>query len=239
MVIINLNVHGQKDMLKTGMFFKLGINMPNKNFADYFAPTSRIGQQRFSYTDHKIGYGFEFGTLFFLNGINLSEKAKLGIGVSWMEINYFQIRYRDSKEIELIADNPFEGYQLSAGVKVGPTYSVSPWENIAFDFSIKISPIYTFSKAEQSFEWIDYGSPWEFSSPNKVPTTRDLVGKGFGYLYCPSITIRSYILSFSLEYQFGNSYQNVVYDNGISFHNSESNSNLSQNNLNISVGVQF
>ncbi len=80
--------------------------------------------------DGKIGASFEFGSIFMLKSILNSDIISFGINVDYLCLNYNNFSAKEgSYEANL-------GH-LRAGSKIGPSFTYSPMDNMAFDVYVK------------------------------------------------------------------------------------------------------
>lgn len=153
---------------KNGFSLKFGIAPGSKNFGDlselntlnyseYLTEKAKFDQDRIAGNTPTsvpleptqlvnqtvgLGYGFELGTMFFLNSIDFHDQIRIGIDVTWFEMYYSSASYETYKPGKYGSKGTQYGENLKAhsirpGAKLGVFVSYSPVDKFAIDLGIK------------------------------------------------------------------------------------------------------
>lgn len=178
----------------TGFTIKLAYVMPQSNFA--------VLPSNVPYELQTMNSGFagQVGKMYFINAIDLGDKFKIGVDVTWISFSYLSGDYNYSRtyigsvgtETEEI-DFPISYLLFSA--EIGPSFSYSPTEKMALDLSFKITPTFVTSRGEY---YINTGDSESF------------LATGSGLRYTPAFYFRYGLILLGVEYNMGD--VNMTYD---------------------------
>lgn len=182
--------------LQTGFTIKLAYVMPQSDFG-ILPPTFP-----FVLNTMNSGFGLQVGKMYFINAIDLGDKFKIGVDVTWISFSYLSGNYdysrtfnngNETEEIEF----PISYMLFSA--EVGPSFSFSPTEKMALDIAFKITPTFMTSSGEY---FINTGDRESF------------LASGVGLRYTPAFYFRYGPILLGVEYNMGD--VNMTYDeNGL------------------------
>ncbi|MCB0480244.1 MAG: hypothetical protein KDC83_02380 [Flavobacteriales bacterium] len=157
-------------------------------------PTLLVNQEA------SFGYGFELGTMFFLNSVDFHDQIRLGIDVTWFEMYYSSMTYDTYKPggygrtgVTKYGE-PLKAHSIRPGAKVGVSVSYSPVEKLAIDLSFRVNPMLNVMAIipgtvyEESFPTTN----WQNGSP-ATGTFKEDVGAaqvGFGMRFVPGLYVR-------------------------------------------------
>lgn len=221
--LISMSSYAQDNpAFKNGFTLKFGIAPGSKNFGDLselnalnyteyisnslnssgpsipLEPTQLVNQKV------GLGYGFELGTMFFLNSIDFSDQIRLGIDVTWFEMYYSSATYETYKPGGYGSANVKYGEDLKAhsirpGAKLGLFVSYSPADKFAIDLSFKaaygvnVMAIIPGTVYEESYEVTKF-NPNPFAPAEKATATyKEDVGAaqvGTGLRFVPGLYVR-------------------------------------------------
>lgn len=118
------------DVLDNPFYARIGYSMPGGDLKSEEVITA--------------GGLFEVGTIFYLNSLNLPEKMKLGIDVTYLSINgFFNKKMSDDQ-------NKTDSY-FSAGSKLGPAFSYNFYGNWVGDIYFKVHPHQFMTGEDENF----------------------------------------------------------------------------------------
>ena len=122
-VLFSIVAFGQH--LDNEMYFRFGYSNPS---------WSQFGLDKSNWMeagiDSKIGGSFEFGTIFMINRLLAADNMAIGIDADYLCINYSKL-FSNSNGVDINLDH------LRVGSKLGPSFTYSPVEKLAFDIYFK------------------------------------------------------------------------------------------------------
>lgn len=122
-ILFSISAFSQK--LDNEMYFRFGYSNPSwKQFSLSEAEWADLG------IDKKQGASFEFGTIFMINQLPTAENMAIGINVDYLYVNYNNFTTNSSME-------PMNLGTLRVGSKIGPSFTYSPMDKLAFDVYAK------------------------------------------------------------------------------------------------------
>ena len=238
--LFSISASAQKDMFKNGFVLKLGLNMPSSTFADVSQMTVDFGGGLGSLPvgtgltpDLKMGYALELGTHFFLNSIEFHEDMRIGIDVSWFDLNYQALKYND-----VFDPIPYEGYMGNIGAKVGPSFSYSPADNMAIDVAFKWNPVFTIGGVARTTTYTSTDPVT--GKPVETEFAEGFGVGGFGSRFSPSLAFRYSVLLVGFEYNMGtNDHTAVFADDRITGPDITGTNPTPLNSMRINIGFKF
>lgn len=120
-VLISLSAFCQK--LDNPFYFRFGYSNPSWKYFGF-------DKEAWGTEVNKYGVNFEIGTIFMLQTIPKPENISLGINVDYLYVNYNNFKLSSAN-----GDNNLGIYRL--GSKIGPSFTYSPIEKMAFDIYVK------------------------------------------------------------------------------------------------------
>lgn len=120
-IVLAVTTFSQNSDLDNAVYVRLGYGMPGGTFKSTLNTTA--------------GAQFEVGTIFYLNGLKLPEKLKLGIDATFLSFSGFVDR-------QMMKDNNETVSYFTAGAKVGPVVSYNFAKNFVGDVYFKLHPHY-------------------------------------------------------------------------------------------------
>ena len=215
------------DPFKGGMTLKLTYALPQGSYGENM-PYS-FGNYAYDLKTMNPAIGLQFGTMYFLNFIDIGDKMAIGIDVTWFGASYqnasysFLRNYTDNN-VAYSDAGEFNMYYLMFNAGVGPSFSFSPAEKLALDLSFKVSPAFAVSAGKYSLSAAGGDS-------------ENLGASGFGFLYTPSFYFRYRLLLLGVEYNIGDIDMNYVTSGRVSLKTSKIPMNY--NALKIVLGLKF
>lgn len=130
--ILALSIYAQKgsEVMDNPVYARLGYAMPGGDLKSMEVITA--------------GALFEVGTIFYLNSLNLPEKLKLGVDVTYLSISGFANMKMSNDE------NKTDSY-FTAGVKLGPAVSYNFYGEWVGDLYFKIHPHQFITGEDENF----------------------------------------------------------------------------------------
>ncbi|HAW51698.1 MAG TPA: hypothetical protein DCX54_05125 [Flavobacteriales bacterium] len=219
----SLFIQGQlkaSEPFTTGFTIKLAYVMPQTDFG-VLHPTLP-----YELTTMNAGYGLQVGKMYFIKAIDLGDKFKIGVDVTWIsftylsgDYNYLRTYVGTSGSVTEEIDFPISYLMFSA--EIGPSFSFAPNEKLAFDLSFKITPTFVTSRGQY---YINTGDSESF------------LASGTGLRYTPAFYLRYGVLLLGAEYNMGD--VNMTYDeNGFTLPNKKATVNTDA--LRLVLGVKF
>jgi hypothetical protein len=183
------------------------------------SPPSSIPLEPTQLINPKIGsgFGFELGTMFFLNSLPIHDKVRLGIDVTWFELYYASATYEtfkaggynyDKTKPRVSYGEDLKAHSLRPGVKAGLFISVNPVSKLAIDFSFRVNPMTNLmimvptTVHEESFATTELltGTP----ATGKYSEQAGAAQIGFGMRMVPGIYLRYKPFFLGVDFVLGN-----------------------------------
>jgi len=219
-----------EDMFTKGFTIKFAYIMPASDFGSF--DEDKLGNV---YKTDKVnsGFGFHLGTMYFINALDLGDKFKLGIDVTWMAFNYTTVSYNyenvPSAIDQLIPGGSptlysgnFDATHVWFYPEIGPMISYGPNEKIALDLSLKLSP--TFGGSSGSYV-LENGESQAYG------------GIGSGFLFTPAFYFRYNVFLLGAEYSIGSLNSTYKFTGDVDFE--DINESTSYSNMRIVLGFKF
>lgn len=193
--LYSVNTLFSQDIFKNGFTAKLGIVVPTTEFGDLYMYDEDYPEDRYSLKEGDVGIAAQIGYKYFFNWLNIGERMKFGIDVSWMTFNLlhttreYSVKRKVGNDTIAYYSGEFELSHLILAPEVGPSFSFSFSEKSAIDLAVKVSPTLSF-----------------FGGSYIVPGTGDeesISGSGLGIRYTPSFSFRFSKFIFTFEYSTG------------------------------------
>ncbi|MGB0402810.1 MAG: hypothetical protein ACPGEG_01855 [Salibacteraceae bacterium] len=144
------------------------------------------------------GFGLKIGSMFFLNGIKIHEKMRIGLDATYMGFNYI------SSEMRVGPNQTFNMHNVYFNPEFGPSFSFSPADKMSIDVAFKASLVID----------VNFGSySYDVGNTNFSDT---YVGVGIGFRYGPAIYYRYKPFLVGIQYNMGNVKQNIASENSVS-----------------------
>lgn len=124
-------------------YTKFGFSLPSKDFAGM--PDEVMDELV------RVGGVLEFGKIFMIDAIPISEQVKLGINVDWVSLASHVFYDSDSNTDDFM----IFGY---LGSKVGPSLTFSPVDKLAFDVFAKLNPVWVSVAGNTASETVFLGT---------------------------------------------------------------------------------
>lgn len=141
------------------------------------------------------GFGLKLGSMFFLNGIKIHEKMRIGLDVTYMGFNYI------SSEMRITPNQTFNIHNIYFNPEFGPSFSFSPADRMSIDVAFKASLVVD----------VNFGSySYDVANSNFSDT---YLGVGIGFRYGPALYYRYKPLLVGIQYNMGNVNQNIASEN--------------------------
>lgn len=137
----------QNPVLENPVFLRGGVSLPLDGYM-----TLKDAETDTDPLKWNTGSYFEIGSIFYIDDILKHDHMKIGIDATFLSAQYNT--YKNTTETT--ASKVDKKYQnIFGAVKLGPVYSVSPAENLAFDLAIKANFGYSILYMEQSVFYED------------------------------------------------------------------------------------
>lgn len=143
-VLLLLNTAIAQDALSNKFYFRYAISSPMDGYYNY-------GDWEIEDFTNKKGGAIEFGSIFYLNSLDLGPKAKLGIDVNYFSASKHTLGGEDF-EIDLDFGSGLDFGSISFGIpeynfynlgsKVGLLFSYNIWDKLNADIFAKANPIW-------------------------------------------------------------------------------------------------
>ncbi len=142
-VLLLLNTAIAQDALSNKFYFRYAISSPMDGYYNY-------GDWEIEDFTNKKGGAIEFGSIFYLNSLDLGSKAKLGIDVNYFSASKHTLGM-ENIEIDLdfglggggSVSISFPDYKFyNFGSKVGLLFSYNIWDKLNADVYAKANPIW-------------------------------------------------------------------------------------------------
>jgi hypothetical protein len=150
-----------------------------------------------------MGFGFELGSMFFLNSIPIHDMVRIGIDVTWFELYYASATYEtfkaggyniDPSKPKVTKGEDIKALSLRPGCKLGLFVSVNPVDKLAIDFAFRVNPMVNAMLMTPVTVYEESYSTTKFLTGEKATATyNESVGAGqfgFGLRMVPGIFIR-------------------------------------------------
>lgn len=164
----------------------------------------------------KSGFGFELGTMFFLNSLPIHDKVRLGIDVTWFELYFSTLTYESYKLSGFNYKNTPRVYNgedvksmsLRPGCKVGLFISVNPIDKLAIDFAFRVNPIVNAmimvptTVYEETFQTVKF--PTGETTNGNYSEQVGALQLGSGLRFVPGIFVRYKPFFLGVDFALGN-----------------------------------
>ncbi|UTW63550.1 hypothetical protein KFE98_05195 [bacterium SCSIO 12741] len=134
LAILCQSTYAQKKAFKNGFSLRLHYYLPGEHFEE--ADLDAENYELDLYRRQANGFGFQIGNMFYLNGIPLGERWRLGIDAAYLKNTFVRSRYTPLDPNEEDA----EGFSYYITTEVGPFISYSPRSDMAIDAVVRFGP---------------------------------------------------------------------------------------------------
>lgn len=201
--------------LDNRFYFRIGYSKPANSYLGY---NNSSYQELISTT----GGGFEIGSIFMLNNLDLGDGLRLGINVDYAEVVYHQFKYEDIYEVVKL-------HMGQVSSKVGPSLSYSPVNRLVFDVFFKLK-----------IPWI---AACYFEAPDDPDLNEDYYLGAVDVGFSTGINIRYGVLMLGFDFSSNNMKMNSDEDNEIYLGNFLDPSDMGDKTkiayMNFTIGVNF
>jgi hypothetical protein len=130
-VAILPSAFAQEGNLKTRSYLRVGFSIPTWRYY------GRTGASSWPDGTKRTGAILDYGTIFMLNAIKITNGVRLGVNVDYLSLRMNRLLYND-------VTNNMKGtwYFGYAGSKFGPSFSYSPVKHLVFDTYFKFNPVW-------------------------------------------------------------------------------------------------
>lgn len=119
--LISLSSYCQE--LDNPVYFRFGFSNPSWESFD-------IGKEGWGSEVRKFGANFEFGSIFLIQSLPQAENSSFGINVDYLYANYNNFHVGEG-------DESMDLGIVRVGSKIGPSFTYSPHQEMAFDLYVK------------------------------------------------------------------------------------------------------
>jgi hypothetical protein len=134
--IANFTFSQEDGDLKNRFYFRGGLSIPTWKYG------GEDGKDDFPDDTKRGGAVFELGSIFMLNSLKLVDGMRIGINVDYLSLSYHSMKSNDYDAARTA---------LFFGSKIGPSFTYSPVDKLAFDTYIKFNPVWIASVVDDSY----------------------------------------------------------------------------------------
>lgn len=215
-IFLSLTSIGQE--LDNSVYFRLGYSNPSWNYFDQ-------GKDYWAEGVSKFGGNFELGTIFLIKSIIPAENMAIGIDATFLYANFNNFHLGDE-----MGNVNIGIYRV--GSKVGPSFTYSPIDKMAFDVYVKAD-----------IAWASVVAPYEQKIDDGDDYYLDYLPVGIS----TGLNFRYGILMLGVEYNTispeleSDDYKGMYWQDGMNDFNGEENGSKKSKmpNLNFTIGMCF